>query len=84
MPAGACLNPPNDPVADPTCASCTCLHQAGTSHTELYAGHIKRSNWLFADGHVKALRPTETCLESRHLGVGYNNNAGQPCSAGSC
>jgi prepilin-type N-terminal cleavage/methylation domain-containing protein/prepilin-type processing-associated H-X9-DG protein len=26
----------------------------------LYAGHMGRSNYLFADGHVKALRPTQT------------------------
>jgi prepilin-type N-terminal cleavage/methylation domain-containing protein/prepilin-type processing-associated H-X9-DG protein len=26
----------------------------------LYAGHSGRANWLFVDGHVKALKPTQT------------------------
>ncbi len=50
------------------------------SHTDLYAGHLGRSNWLFADGHVRALRPTETCLEANMWDLN-SNNAGQPCSA---
>lgn len=73
-------NPPNDPVTDPTCSDlgiCTFI-QPG-QHTTLYAGHVGRSNWLFADGHVKALRPTETCLTIDTWDLA-NNNAGQPCS----
>ena len=32
----------------------------GAANNLLYAGHLGTSNFLFADGHVKALRPTQT------------------------
>ncbi len=69
-------NPPNDPTANPTCGGCY-LPEAG-AHTTLYAGHIGRSNWLFADGHVKSLRPTQTC-QSVDMWDLDQNNSGQPC-----
>lgn len=70
-------NPPNPPLLSPDCGGCD-LHPAG-SHTDLFAGHLTRSNWLFADGHVRSLRPTQTCA-----GVDIwdldRNNANLPCS----
>lgn len=70
-------NPPNPPLLSPDCGGCD-LHPAG-SHTDLFAGHLTRSNWLFADGHVRSLRPTQTCA-----GVDIwdldRNNANQPCA----
>ena len=67
---------PNDPLINPTCAQC---HFAvGASHTELYAGHNGFGNWLFADGHVKSLRPSETCRPVNIWDVDANN-AGLPC-----
>ena len=70
-------NPPNPPLLSPDCGMCD-LHPAG-SHTDLFAGHLTRSNWLFADGHVRSLRPTQTCA-----GVDIwdldRNNANQPCA----
>jgi len=71
-------NPPNDPIVNPTCGGCY-LPEAG-AHTTLYAGHIGKSNWLFADGHVKALRPTQTC-QGVDMWDLDQNNSGQPCSA---
>ena len=70
-------NPPNPPLLSPDCGGCD-LHPFG-SHTDLFAGHIVRSNWLFADGHVHALRPTQTC-RSVDIWDLDKNNAGQPCS----
>ena len=73
-------NPPNDPIINPSCGGGLCDFQEINSHTDLFAGHFGRSNWLFADGHVRPLRPTETCF-----GVDMwdlpNNNQGNPCSA---
>ena len=70
-------NPPNSPFSMPNCADC--ILPAGDARTDLYAGHTGRSNWLFADGHVKALRPTQTCLDSDAWDLD-NSNANQPCS----
>jgi prepilin-type N-terminal cleavage/methylation domain-containing protein/prepilin-type processing-associated H-X9-DG protein len=42
----------------------------------LWAGHFGRSNYLFADGHVKSLRPTQT---NQGANMWYNDNA--PLSA---
>ena len=72
-------NPPNSPFSMPNCAGCDL--QAGDARTDLFAGHTGRSNWLFADGHVKALRPTQTCLDTDAWDLA-NSNAGLPCSAG--
>ncbi len=72
-------NPPNSPFSMPNCANCDL--QAGDARTDLFAGHTGRSNWLFADGHVKALRPTQTCLDTDAWDLA-NSNASQPCSAG--
>ena len=71
-------NPPNPP----NLMSCSsgCDFPQAASHTDLFAGHVGRSNWLYVDGHVKALRPTETCLDADTWDLG-NNNAGQPCSS---
>ncbi len=71
-------NPPNSPFSMPNCANCEL--PAGDARTDLFAGHTGRSNWLFADGHVKALRPTQTCLDTDAWDLS-NSNAGQPCSA---
>ena len=70
-------NPPNPPILSSNCGGCD---QSETgSHTDLFAGHMTRSNWLFADGHVRALRPTQTC-EGDDIWDLDNNNAGLPCS----
>jgi len=50
----------NDPLSDPTCSQCH-LPAASTTHAELFVGHSGFGNWLFADGHVKALKPSQTC-----------------------
>ncbi len=70
-------NPPNPPLNDPSCGMCD-LHPAD-SHTDLFAGHLTHSNWLFADGHVRSLRPTQTCQGADQWDLN-NNNAGLPCS----
>ena len=33
----------------------------GGTAPALYAGHTNNTNYLFCDGHVKAMRPTQTC-----------------------
>ena len=77
--AGWRLNyPPNDPIVDPTCG--TCDNPVSSSHTDLFAGHLGRSNWLFVDGHIRSLRPTETCFGQDMWDL-KNNNLGIPCSA---
>ncbi len=43
----------------------------------LYAGHMGRSNYLFADGHVKALRPTQTADGTN---LWFNDNSPLPAS----
>lgn len=70
-------NPPNPPLLDPLCGGCS--FQITGSHTDLFAGHLIHSNWLFADGHVRALRPTQTCRTVDMWDLD-NNNAGLPCS----
>lgn len=70
-------NPPNPPLLSPDCGGCD-LHPAG-SHTDLFAGHLTRSNWLFADSHVKALRPAQTCAGADIWDLD-RNNANLPCS----
>lgn len=42
----------------------------------LFAGHLGTSNYLFADGHVKAMKPTQT---ARDINLWYNDNS--PLSA---
>lgn len=71
-------NPPNPPTLI-DCQTGGCVDPEPGSHTDLYAGHLGHSNWLFADGHVHALRPTETCREADMWDLD-KNNAGQPCS----
>lgn len=73
-------NPPNDPINNPSCGGGLCDFQETDSHTDLFAGHLGRSNWLFADGHVRSLRPTETCFGQDMWDL-TNNNLGIPCSA---
>ena len=70
-------NGPNPPLLSPDCGKCD-FPVAG-SHTDLFAGHLTRSNWLFADGHVRSLRPMQTC-EGADIWDLANNNAGLPCS----
>ena len=72
-------NPPNDPINNPSCGGGLCDFQETDSHTDLFAGHLGRSNWLFADGHVRSLRPTETCFGQDMWDL-MNNNQGAPCS----
>jgi len=50
----------NDPISDSNCSQCHLPAMSGT-HAELFVGHSGFGNWLFADGHVKALKPTQTC-----------------------
>ena len=68
------VNPPNDPITNPTGAT-----NSPDAHTDLFAGHTGLGNWLFADGHVKALRPTATCSGVDMWDLD-NNNDGMPCS----
>ena len=70
-------NPPNPPLLSPDCGMCD-FAIAG-SHTDLFAGHFSRSNWLFADGHVRSLRPAQTC-QSTDIWDLSSSNAGLPCS----
>ncbi len=70
-------NPPNPPLTFPDCAECD-VPQEG-SHTDLFAGHFTRSNWLFADGHTRALRPTQTCTGEDIWDLG-SSNADLACS----
>jgi prepilin-type N-terminal cleavage/methylation domain-containing protein/prepilin-type processing-associated H-X9-DG protein len=70
-------NPPNPPLNDPDCGLCDFAEPG--SHTDLFAGHFTRSNWLFADGHVRALRPAQTC-QGVDIWDLTNSNAGLPCS----
>ena len=67
--------PPSDPLVDPGCTGC--FTPTG-SHTDLYAGHIGRSNWLFADGHVETMRPSVTGNGTIDMWDLAQNNAGQP------
>jgi prepilin-type N-terminal cleavage/methylation domain-containing protein/prepilin-type processing-associated H-X9-DG protein len=48
--------------------------------TELFAGHFGRANWLFLDGHVKALKPSQTAIP---LNMWIPNATGQAPSNGS-
>jgi len=73
-------NPPNPPALIDCQTGGVCDNPEIGSHTDLYAGHTGRSNWLFADGHVRALRPTETCRDSDMWDL-VNSNTGQPCSS---
>ncbi len=73
-------NPPNDPLNNPSCGGGLCDFQETNSHTDLFAGHLGRSNWLFADGHARSLRPTETCFGQDMWDL-TNSNLGIPCSA---
>ena len=38
-----------------------------------FAGHLGTSNYLFADGHVKSLRPTQTVAGGRSMWGGFRN-----------
>ena len=71
-------DPPSDPITNPGGAH----NPAGPpdAHTDLYAGHTGFGNWLFADGHVKALKPTQTCRGADMWDLGNSNNDA-PCSA---
>ena len=39
-----------------------------------FAGHLGTSNYLFADGHVKSLRPTQTVAGGRSMWGGWNDS----------
>ena len=69
------VNPPNDPITSPNSAQ-----NFPDAHTDLFAGHTGFGNWLFADGHIKALKPTATC-SGKDMWDLDNNNNGMPCSA---
>ena len=47
-----------------------------------FAGHLSTANYLFADGHVKSLRPTATASPLNMWGA-TNNTAPTGCTAGS-
>ena len=44
-----------------------------------FAGHLQTSNYLFADGHVKAMRPLQTMVPSNMWGQFEDTNAGGDC-----
>lgn len=81
--------PPNNPFTNPLCASngppgppnpSGCEAPEPNSSTDLYAGHNGFGNWLFADGHAKALKPTALCKGMNMWDLNGSNN-GLPCSA---
>ena len=44
-----------------------------------FAGHLGTSNYLFADGHVKSLRPTQTVAGGRSMWGGWNDSPTAAC-----
>ena len=48
-----------------------------------FAGHLGTWNCLFADGHVKALRPVQTGTPINMWGAMSDNTAGNDCTMGS-
>ena len=85
--------PPNNPLTNPLCAvsgiqtpggasppGCDTPEGPPPSSTDLYAGHDGFSNYLFADGHVRALKPTALC-KGMDMWSLSNSNSGLPCSA---
>ena len=49
----------------------------GDNAVTLWSGHSSRANYLFTDGHVKSLRPTDTCPQSGSM---WWNNNGVSCT----
>ena len=47
-----------------------------------FAGHLGSANYLFADGHVKSLRPTQTGTPINMWGAMSDNNPGTDCTEG--
>lgn len=79
--------PPNNPFANPQCAvfgvpgppsPAGCEAPEPGSSTDLYAGHDGFSNYLFADGHVRALKPTALCKGMDMWNL-FNSNNALPC-----
>ena len=50
----------------------------GSNTYTMWSGHSGRANYLFTDGHVKALTPTQLCPQSGSL---WWNNNNVPCTA---
>jgi prepilin-type N-terminal cleavage/methylation domain-containing protein/prepilin-type processing-associated H-X9-DG protein len=47
----------------------------------MFAGHLSTSNYLFGDGHVKALRPTQTMSDINMWGAFNDTTSGGACQA---
>jgi len=48
---------------------------------DLFAGHTGFGNYLFADGHANALKPTGTCGPNNTASMWANYNQPQPCQS---
>jgi prepilin-type N-terminal cleavage/methylation domain-containing protein/prepilin-type processing-associated H-X9-DG protein len=48
----------------------------GYASDSIYAGHTGSTNYAFADGHVKSMRPLQTCTSSDDY---WANDNGKPC-----
>lgn len=73
--------PPNNPLTNPGCIITGvggCEYPEPRSSTDLYAGHDGYSNYLFADGHVHALKPTALCKGMDMWNL-FNSNNSLPC-----
>jgi prepilin-type processing-associated H-X9-DG protein len=72
----------------PNCYSCRVPPGLTPTVTNslLFAGHTKKSNYLFADGHVKALSPNQTLnyWNSDNTPLSTHYNAGSYAAAVSC
>ena len=47
-----------------------------------FAGHLGTTNYLFGDGHVKALRPTQTMAGNSNMWGAFRDTTGPNCNAG--
>jgi prepilin-type N-terminal cleavage/methylation domain-containing protein/prepilin-type processing-associated H-X9-DG protein len=57
-------------------------YDASTFVATLYAGHLSTTNYLFADGHTKALRPLETVGGNVNMWTRDNSQNGPATSTG--
>lgn len=64
-------------IIDSNTAPMTGCNQTGYTHT-LFAGHSGMTNYLFCDGHVKSLRPSQTIANGINMWTIDNT---QTCSA---
>ena len=58
-----------------TDASCTPATKQGCIATKMFAGHLQTANYVFGDGHVKAMRPVNTGQNFNMWGRMYDSPA---------